>query len=505
VVNEPSGNCQRADDDDERAANRGQNDPSRRPGDLGRALRGQFEPLYRSTGSLTPVTAPSYSFSTSSYFGQMLLLPTGQLLQTEMSNDIRLYTPAGTYDPAWAPAITSAPSTVRAASSYVISGSQFNGLSQGATYGDDWQSATNYPLVRITNTQSGHVFYTKTHDHSSMGVATGGLIVSTTFDLPTSIEIGPGTIEVVANGIPSPPMPVTVASNSLPGALSKTAPANGAAQQSLSVDLAWSISSGATSYEYCVDSTNDAVCSSSWTSVGASLGATVSGLAPNTTYYWQVRGVNDIGATDADSSTWWAFTTATLPGAFTKSAPANGDGSQPNSLTLSWAASSGAGSYEYCVDTTNDGACSGTWTSVATTSASIGPLTAGATYYWQVRARNTAGSIDANSGTWWSFSVAGANPPGAFSKTSPANNATKLGRSQTLSWTASSGAVSYEYCLDTTNNNGCDSGWVTAGTATSVQRNDLGPHTTYYWQVRARNSVGTTDANGSAWWKLSTK
>jgi hypothetical protein len=35
------------------------------------------------------------------------------------------------------------------------------------TYGDDSQAAANYPLVRITNDRTGHVFYSRTHDHIS--------------------------------------------------------------------------------------------------------------------------------------------------------------------------------------------------------------------------------------------------------------------------------------------------------------------------------------------------
>jgi len=38
-------------------------------------------------------------------------------------------------------------------------------------FGDEGQSATNYPLVRITNLRTHHVFYSRTHDHSSMAVA----------------------------------------------------------------------------------------------------------------------------------------------------------------------------------------------------------------------------------------------------------------------------------------------------------------------------------------------
>ena len=73
------------------------------------------------------------------------------------------------------------------------------------------QNATNYPLVRITNNASGHVFYARTHGHSTMGVATGTTPVSTNFDVPVGIEVGSSTIVVVANGIASQPVNVTVA------------------------------------------------------------------------------------------------------------------------------------------------------------------------------------------------------------------------------------------------------------------------------------------------------
>ena len=89
-------------------------------------------------------------------------------------------------------------------------GTQFNGLSEAVGYGDDYQGATNYPLVRITNTATGHVFYCRTHNHSTMGVATGATPVSTQFDVPPSIETGPSTLVVVANGIASNPWNLTV-------------------------------------------------------------------------------------------------------------------------------------------------------------------------------------------------------------------------------------------------------------------------------------------------------
>ena len=92
----------------------------------------------------------------------------------------------------------------------MISGTQFNGLSQGAAYGDDFQDATNYPLVRIVNTATGHVFYCRTHNHSTMGVATGTHKVATHFDVPASAEAGPSQLFVVANGIASLPYSIEV-------------------------------------------------------------------------------------------------------------------------------------------------------------------------------------------------------------------------------------------------------------------------------------------------------
>ena len=145
-----------------------------------------------------------------SYVGDMLVLPTGQVMLTQQSNDVEIYTAKGGPNPAWAPAITSAPTTVTRGSSYTISGTQFNGLSQGAMYGDDTQAASNYPLVRITNKATGHVFYGKTHNHSSMGVATGSTVVSTRLDVPSAMETGAGSLVVVANGIASAPVSVTV-------------------------------------------------------------------------------------------------------------------------------------------------------------------------------------------------------------------------------------------------------------------------------------------------------
>jgi len=148
--------------------------------------------------------------SLASFQSDMVVLPTGQVLVTTQTPQMEFYTPKGTPNPAWAPTISSVPTTITHGKSYLISGTQFNGLSQAAAYGDDHQASTNYPLVRITNNASKHVFYARTHDHSSMGVATKKLKVSTHFDVPSKIETGASSLVVVANGIASKAVAVTV-------------------------------------------------------------------------------------------------------------------------------------------------------------------------------------------------------------------------------------------------------------------------------------------------------
>jgi hypothetical protein len=64
--------------------------------------------------------------------------------------------------------------------------------------------------VRIKNNTSGDVRYATTYNWSTSAVATGSMKVSTWFDIPTNIEVGDSTLEVVANGIPSLPMNVTI-------------------------------------------------------------------------------------------------------------------------------------------------------------------------------------------------------------------------------------------------------------------------------------------------------
>jgi hypothetical protein len=138
----------------------------------------------------------------------LLVLPTGQVISG--GPPVQIFTSSGQPSAAWAPTITNFPANVTRGSTYSISGTQFNGLSQADAFGDEDETATNYPLVRITNQATSHVFYARTHDHSTMAIATGSAPVSTNFDVPSVMETGPSSLEVVANGIASASVSITV-------------------------------------------------------------------------------------------------------------------------------------------------------------------------------------------------------------------------------------------------------------------------------------------------------
>ncbi len=157
---------------------------------------------------ITEPNTPNANNDTS-YLLCMVLLPNGQVLVTDESNDVEVYTPAGAAEAKLAPKITKFPATVTHGSTYTLSGKYLNGWSQAVGYGDDYQAATNYPIVRITNTATNHVFYARTANHSSMAVA-NPKVVTTQVTIPTGIETGASSLVVVANGVPSAPLSITV-------------------------------------------------------------------------------------------------------------------------------------------------------------------------------------------------------------------------------------------------------------------------------------------------------
>lgn len=276
-----------------------------------------------------------------------------------------------------------------------------------------------------------------------------------------------------------------------------------------SLALTWTTSNFATSYQYCIDTVNNNICDNSWT--GASgLSASVSGLSYDTTYYWQVRAVNSIGNVQADFGTWFSFHTLIAPPqAFTKLSPTNTSPDKaPVNLSLQWSPSTGASEYYYCVDTTshpvNDVTCGGIgWVLNSTTESNHLVLDYNTTYYWQVYAKNSQGTLLADNGAWWSFTTITAQPL-SFTKISPINGAIdQLLAPRLYWWTPSNPLSTYQYCIDTAVD--CPSGiWTTVAENAPIPiTGPLNHNTTYYWQVRASSGGSPVYAN-DAWWSFTT-
>jgi hypothetical protein len=170
----------------------------------------EFNPV---TNTYTDVTPPNFLLSVLP--GEsitMLMLPTGQVMVSNTSGQIDLYTPVGSPDPAAQPTISNIAN--HGNNTFTLTGTQLNGISEGASFGDDnlaqgsggaGEMATNYPIIRLTDAQ-GNVSNARSFKWSSTGVATGGTPEMVEFTFPPGLAPGPYLVSVVANGIASVPV-----------------------------------------------------------------------------------------------------------------------------------------------------------------------------------------------------------------------------------------------------------------------------------------------------------
>ncbi len=89
--------------------------------------------------------------------------------------------------------------------------------------------------------------------------------------------------------------------------------------------------------------------------------------------------------------------------------------------------------------------------------------------------------------------LGGGSAPGAATNPNPANNATGVSTTTTLSWTAGSGATSHDVYFGTSNPPASKGNQ----TGTTYNPGTLTANTKYYWRIDEKNSVGTT--TGTVW------
>jgi len=154
-------------------------------------------------GAFLPVTAPTNQFGGTVPF--MLNLPDGTVLVSSGGTaQLMVYQPSGSPVASGKPVITSI--TPNADNSFHLVGTGLNGISEGSSFGDDGQMASDYPVIRLTNPSSGQVYYARTYNWSSFAIGTGNQPEATEFTLPSNLPPGPYSLVVTANGIASDPV-----------------------------------------------------------------------------------------------------------------------------------------------------------------------------------------------------------------------------------------------------------------------------------------------------------
>ncbi|MGH8317803.1 MAG: hypothetical protein ACREUL_07470 [Steroidobacteraceae bacterium] len=172
-------------------------------------------------GTMTPIPAPPGSFlpDEGAYVTRMLVLPTGQLMLSDSSNQLYVYTPDAShaYTPhGWGqgsllPAIFHVQYT--GGGVFRLTGTQLNGQSDGSAYGDDDQMNENFPVVRLEDPATGNVYYCRTTNWSSVSVAGGNRPETVDFTLNPAVTAGRYELTVVGAGLASPPVRIEITPN----------------------------------------------------------------------------------------------------------------------------------------------------------------------------------------------------------------------------------------------------------------------------------------------------
>ena len=275
-----------------------------------------------------------------------------------------------------------------------------------------------------------------------------------------------------------------------PTAPTLASPADGATGISLTMTVSWNAASGASSYGVQVSTSSGFGSNIFDQSSISGTSQQITGLTGGTVYYWRVNATNT-GGTSSWSSTRSFTTVGSAPTAPTLSSPTDGATGVSKTPTLSWNASSGATSYQIQVSTSSSFTSTLVDQSGLTgTSYAASGLADVTVYYWRVNATNSNGTSSWSATR--SFTTVG-SAPAAPTLASPADAATGVSVSPTLSWNVASGATSYRLQVSISSTFATTVFDQPNITGTSQQVTGLANNTVYYWRVNATNTNGTSN------------
>ena len=220
------------------------------------------------------------------------------------------------------------------------------------------------------------------------------------------------------------------------------------------------------------------------------------GLVPGTTYYWRIDEVNEANPDSPWKGNVWSFTVP--PKTAYDPIPADGAEFVDPNIVLSWTAGFGGKLHTIYFgddfDQVNDAEGG---TSQGPMTYTPGQLESGKVYYWRVDEYDGSNTYK---GDVWSFTT-----PGAVGSPVPANGATDVKMTTTLSWTASDNAASHEVyfgsgkdAIRNADKNSPEYKGSKALGAESYDPGNLSWYATYYWRVDEVDSLGSTQ-KGPLW------
>lgn len=399
----------------------------------------------------------------------------------------------------------------------------YKGMFTSASAGNNGNNTPNYPaaydidtLIGVANSDKSSLLYSTSNYGSWVKIAAPGksiLALGTTYTgtsqaapfvagtagllrqaYPnwTATEIATRIVDTVrttssmtgkvsSGGILDAESAIKDSTSNIPGAIITV---SATAVSSSQINLSWSTSSNATSYEV-----ERKTASSAWSNVTTTTSTAFSstGLSASTLYFFRVRGVNASGSgTWNDSASAQTFDVVSAP-----SAPASitATATSPTQISVSWSSSSGATSYSLQRSTSSGSGFGTIYTGSATSYADSG-LSPSTKYFYRVSASNAGGTSSYSS-------EANATTPSGKPATPTGLTATAFSSSQiNLSWNSASGATSY----DIERSLSSASGFTVVGNtaSTSFSSTGLAEDTVYYFRVIAKNSYGDSSASSSA-------
>ena len=280
--------------------------------------------------------------------------------------------------------------------------------------------------------------------------------------------------------------------NIVPAAPILSSPPNNTVGPSQPLTLSWYPSDFASSYKIQISSDQNFSTQIFDTTVAKSVSAIVQNLSPHNKYYWRVMASDNAGVSSFTSP--YSFVTSGPPlSTPVLISPSDGGGVIANDVQFIWRSSQNAGSYLLSVSTSSDFCDNYVSKTLTDTSFVLNNLENEMKYYWRVKAFPKDGNFTESSfSPIKSFSTSESLPeiPEAIS---PANGAVNISINPTLVWQPASYANNYEVRLSATSN--LSSPWkdISGITLNNLTIDSLSYKTTYYWDVRAINSIGSSN------------